>query len=162
MLLNRLLSSRVAWNVSCLPGRGTHVFKSTATVLMSLTHALARSQQHLPDAVLDQCSEADRVIVENIGLVAQETLPALHLAQATIVQDGGKYLLRIPFTAAVASVTLRELRMIQTYNPARVHDIRVGMGDKALVLRIDICNEQTPLACSELEVLRLTKRTRWF
>ena len=76
---------------------------------MSLTHALARSQQHLPDAVLDQCSEADRVIVENIGLVAQETLPALHLAQATIVQDGRKYLLRIPFTELVASVTLREL-----------------------------------------------------
>ena len=83
---------------------------------MSLTHALTRSQQHLPDAVLDQCSEADRVIVENIGLVAQETLPALNLVQATIVQDGGKYLLRLPFAATAASVTLRELCMIQTYN----------------------------------------------
>ena len=35
-------------------------------------------------------------------------------------------------------------------------------GIKALMLRIDICNDQTPLACSEVEVLRLTKRTRWF
>jgi hypothetical protein len=129
---------------------------------MSLATALTRSHQHVPESVLDQCSEADRVIVENIGLVAQEAMPALNLSQATIAQEGGKYLLRVPFTAAAASVTLRELRMIQTYNPARVHDIRVGWGEKALFLRIDICNEQTPLACSELEVVRLTKRTRWF
>ena len=102
------------------------------------------------------------MLVENIALVAQEHVPSLNMALATITTDRGKYLLSVPCNSPAALVTLRELRGIQTYNPARVHDIRVSAREGGLMLRIDICNESAPLACSELEVVRLTKRSRWF
>ena len=126
---------------------------------MSLASALARTHQSLPVAILEQCGEDDRVIVENIALVAQETLPALNLAQATITTEGSKYLLVVP---CLSAATLRELRAIQTYNPARVHDIRLSGREGGVTVRIDICNGTAPLACTELEVVRLTKRSRWF
>lgn len=126
---------------------------------MSLASALARTHQSIPAATLEQCGEEDRVIVENIALVAQETLPALNMAQATITREGGKYLLAIP---CLSAATLRELRAIQTYNPARVHDIRLTAREGGLTLRIDIGNGAAPLTCTELEVVRLTKRSRWF
>lgn len=129
---------------------------------MSLANALARTQQKIPVALLEQCSEDDRVIVENIALVAQEYIPLLNMTLATIASENNKYLLSVPCSTAAAFVTLRELRGIQTYNPARVHDVRITSKEGGLVLRIDICNESAPLSCSELEVVRLTKRTRWF
>lgn len=128
--------------------------------MASLSTALARSHQTLPAAVLEQCPADDRVVVENISLVAQELMPALNLAHATLTQDRGKYHLSVPL--AGGHVTLHDLRGIQTYNPARVHDIRVSVKDAHLLLRIDICSESAPLSCAELEVVRVTKRSRWF
>ena len=87
-------------------------------------------------------------------------MPALNLAQASIATERGKYHVSIPLAAGHTS--LRDLRGIQTYNPARVHDIRVSAKDTHLVLRIDVCSESAPLACAELEVVRVTKRSRWF
>jgi hypothetical protein len=116
--------------------------------------------QALPVAVLEHCSDDDRTVVENICLVAQEYMPALNLAQAAITLERGKYQVCIPLAAGHA--TLNDMRGIQTYNPARVHDIRVLLKDTHIVLRIDICSESTPLSCTELEVVRVTKRSRWF
>ena len=133
--------------------------------MSSLASVLARSHQSIPSVVLEQCSVEDRVVVENIALVAQEHMPSLNLALAVIVKDNNKYLLSLPCNSTSAVVTLRDLRATQTYNPGRVHDIRIASRDPkegGLVVRIDICNESAPLACSELEVVRLTKRSRWF
>ncbi len=125
---------------------------------MSLSQALARSVQQVPAQVLAQCSPDDRVVVENICVVAQELIPTLNLAQASIAKDRNMYQLSVPCAAA----TLADLRAVQTYNPARVHDMRLSVRDGALAIRFDICDEKAPLACSEFDVIRTTKRSRWF
>jgi hypothetical protein len=125
---------------------------------MSLSQALSRSAQQVPAQVLTQCSPDDRVVVENICVVAQELIPSLNLAQTSIAMDRNMYQLSVP----CATATLANLRAVQTYNPARVHDIHLSVRDGALTIRFDICNEKAPLACSEFEVIRTTKRSRWF
>lgn len=92
-------------------------------------------------------------------MVLHEALVATNLSSATLVKDRNRYLLSVPCSGFVS---LADMRTVQAYNPARVHDIRVTCRDSELVVRVDICTESAPLSCSELEVVRVTKRSRWF
>ena len=126
--------------------------------MSSLSTAL-RQQQTLPVAVLEQCTPDDRVVVENIALVAHEAIVTTNLSSATLTKDRNRYLLSMPCSGYVS---LADMRTVQAFNPARVHDIRVIWRDAEMVVRIDVCTETAPLSCSELDVVRVTKRSRWF
>ena len=132
--------------------------------MSSLSNALARSQQSIPVKVLDACLPDDRQIVENIAVVAQAQIPIINIGLCTLNRDTttSKYILTVPCCGTTPVVKLNELRAIQTYNPARVNDIRAFVSEGTFYLRIDICDETMPLTCSELEVVRMTKRSRWF
>ena len=126
--------------------------------MSSLSTAL-RQQQTLPVAVLEQCTPDDRVVVENIALVAHEAIVTTNLSNATLTKDRNRYLLSMPCSGYVS---LADMRTVQAFNPARVHDIRVIWRNAEMVVRIDVCTESAPLSCSELDVVRVTKRSRWF
>lgn len=126
---------------------------------MSNLTTVLRQTQTLPAAVLDQCTPDDRVVVENIALVAHEAIVTTNLSSATLTKDRNRYLLSIPCSGYVS---LADMRTVQAFNPARVHDIRVTTRDAEMVVRIDVCTETAPLSCSELDVVRVTKRSRWF
>ena len=127
--------------------------------LMCSLSTVLRQQQTLPPAVLAQCTPDDRVVVENIAVVAHEAIVTTNLASATLVKDRNKYLLSIP---CAGYVCMADMRTVQAYNPARIHDIRVICRESEMVVRIDVCTESAPLSCSELDIVRVTKRSRWF
>lgn len=119
-------------------------------------------QNEVPASVLAQVPLSDRVLVENILLVAQAELEILNLASTTVVESGG--LLRISCTCAGPSpvVSLCNMRTMQSYSPARVRDVRAVLSDNRLQLVIEVHDANTRVTVSELEVVRVTKKRRFF
>ena len=78
----------------------------------------------VPESALAQLAPEDRVLVENILLVAQAELEILNLASTTVVLSD--CVIRISCTLAGPSplVSLSTMRSVQAYSPARVRDLR--------------------------------------
>ena len=128
---------------------------------MSLAHALGQTlRPKLPDAVLRACLEADRVVVDNIALVALEFIPLLNLPLATLVKRDATYELRIPVTAENSQISLSDMRSIQAHAPARVADVFVVHEQLTFELCLSICDETRLVRFTELDVIRLNKRSR--
>ena len=131
--------------------------------LGSAVHAaLARgARPAVPDNVLANCLPEDKVVVENVLLVAAETVPNANLAATTLARGNGRYRLSLPLAAPLL-VTLSQLRAIQTYNPARVAEAALHADDGKCALVIHVIDQATPLTVSEFDVVRVCKRTRWW
>lgn len=128
---------------------------------MSLANALAHTlRPKLPDAVLRACLEGDRVVVDNIALVALEFVPMLNIPMATIAKRDSTYELRVPITAEISRVSLADMRGIQAHAPARIADVFVEHEPASFELCISICNETSLIRFSELDVVRICKRAR--
>jgi len=128
---------------------------------MSLAQALSHTlRPKLPDGLLRACAEADRVVVDNIALVALEFVPLLNLPMATLVKRDDTYELRLPITAENSRVSLTDMRGIQAYAPARVSDVYVIHETDTFELCVSICNETNLVRFTELDVIRLHKRAR--
>ena len=128
---------------------------------MSLSQALSHTlRPRLPDGVLRACIEADRVVVDNVALVALEYVPLLNLPMATLLKRDDTYELRIPITAESSRVSLADMRGIQSYAPARVSDVCVIHEKDTFELCVSICNETNLVRFTELEVIRVNKRAR--
>lgn len=129
---------------------------------MSLAQALSHTlRPKLPDSVLRACIEADRVVVDNIALVALEFVPLLNLPMATLFKrDETTYELRLPITAESSRVSLADMRGIQTHSPARIADVYVMRDADSFELCVSICNETNLVRFTELDVIRLHKRAR--
>jgi hypothetical protein len=114
----------------------------------------------VPESVLAQLAPEDRVLVENILLVAQAELEILNLASATVVLSDG--VIRISCTVAGPSplVSLSSMRSVQAYSPARVRDLRAVLQDNRLLLVIDVHDRLARVTASEVDVVRLVKRRR--
>lgn len=126
---------------------------------MSLGHVLtgckrARVTEHL----LQQCRPADVLVVENILTVLQDTLPCVNITQAVLRVHSNLY--EITLTVLSGSVTMAQLSIIQTYNPARIADIRVVLVDAALSLILSICDETRPVVCSHIDIVRICKKNK--
>lgn len=123
---------------------------------------LSQNRNELPEQILSSVSEDDRMVVEQIMLVAQAAFHSLNISAASIQVDNGKYLVTTPFEGKRTTVTLADLRAIANYNPARIADIRVCLSEThGPRLRIDICNEATRMPCSQLDILRVSKRSKY-
>jgi hypothetical protein len=116
----------------------------------------------VPESVLAQVPPDDRVLVENILLVAQAELEMLNLAIATVVVGDGS--LRVSCTLAGPSpiVSLANMRGVQSYSPARVRDVRVMLCENRLLLVVDVHDANTRVTASEIEVVRIAKKRRFY
>jgi hypothetical protein len=114
----------------------------------------------VPESALAQLAPEDRVLIENILLVAQAELEILNLPSTTVVTSDG--LVRVSCALAGPSpiVSLSTMRSVQAYSPARVRDLRAVLQDNRLVLVIDVHDRLARVTASEVDVVRLVKRRR--
>ena len=126
--------------------------------LGSALNAVMRTR--VPAAALSQCADADRVLVENVLILAQEMLPLIDVAACSIDLKHGQYRILVP-VAAQTRVGLRELRAIEAYSPARVTGVAVQTGGAVGALCIDIADQNCPITCTELDVVRICKKRRF-
>ena len=129
---------------------------------MASLNAMLQKELHneVPDAVLRQCPEADRVLVENVLRLAQVELVVLNLASTTVALEGRKMVLKCALTGPSPCVPLSSMRTLQAYSPARIVDIRATMHDSSLLLVVEISDANTRISATELEIVRITKRRR--
>ena len=92
--------------------------------MTSLTSILQKGiQNEVPSNILDQCSNEDRVLVENILLIAQAELATLNLPSTTIGILNNKTIISCTLVGADARIGLESMRAIQAYSPARILDV---------------------------------------
>lgn len=128
---------------------------------LSLSTLLQRElQNEVPDAVLRQCPEADRVMAENILRVAQAELVVLNLASTTVSVEGRKITLKCVMTGPSPSVSLSSMRTLQAYSPARVLELRTALHEGHMFLFIELSDSLTRISTTELEVVRVIKKRR--
>lgn len=128
---------------------------------LSLNSMLQRElKNEVPDAVLQQCPEADRVLAENVLRVAQAELVVLNLASTTVSVEGRKITLKCMMTGPSPSVSLSSMRNLQAYSPGRVLDLRTMLHEGHLFLLIDLSDSLTRISTTELEVVRVIKKRR--
>jgi hypothetical protein len=130
---------------------------------MSL-HAMLQKDMHneVPDAVLQNCADADKILVENLLRLAQTELLVLNLASTTIVTEAHKIIVRCALTGPTPSVSLSSMRALQAYSPARVGEVRTILQEGNLLLVLDVCDSSVRMGTTELEIVRITKRHRGF
>jgi hypothetical protein len=130
---------------------------------MSL-HAMLHKDMHneVPDAVLQKCADADKMLVENLLRLAQTELCVLNLASTTIVTESHKIIVRCAMTGPTPSVSLSSMRALQAYSPARVGEVRTILQEGIMFLVLDVCDASVRIGTTELEIVRITKRHRGF
>ena len=69
--------------------------------LGSALNAVMRTR--VPAAALSQCAEADRVLVENVLILAQEMLPLIDVAECSIDLKHGQYRILVQTGGAVGT-----------------------------------------------------------
>jgi hypothetical protein len=118
------------------------------------------SKNEVPESVLAQLAPEDRVLVENLLLVAQAELEILNLASTTVVAS--ESIVRVSCALAGPSplVALSNMRTVQSYSPARVRDVRAVLQENRLLLVIDVHDRNARVTASEINVVRLVKRRR--
>lgn len=117
-------------------------------------------KNEVPDSVLRQCPEAERIIVENVLRVAQAELMVLNLSASTLCIEGRKIIIKSPLTGPSPSVSLSSMRSVQAYSPARVLEIRSMLQDGHILLVIELSDSVTRISTTELEVIRVVKKRR--
>ena len=114
----------------------------------------------VPENALAQCKPADRTVVENILVVTQETIPTIDITRCVLTNEGGIYHVSVPSVHPEDKVSLRELMNIQAYNAARIQDIHVRYKNDALNLHILIYDETTPIVTSQIDIMRICKKSK--
>ena len=111
--------------------------------------------------MLEGCLPNDRAVVENIVTVLCDAAPTLSISNAVFERKARSYVITIPLCSE-GHVSINALRQAMNYAPARVHDVvllaRPGL---APALRVDIGDEKAPVHSSDIDVIRIQKRTRF-
>jgi hypothetical protein len=129
--------------------------------MASLSSMLQKElHNEVPDAVLRQCPDADRMLVENLLRLSQAELVVLNLASTTVTVEGHKIVLKCALTGPTAAVSLSSMRSLQAYSPARVLDVRVALCDGNMFLVIEVSDATSRITATELEIVRITKKRR--
>lgn len=126
--------------------------------LNTVLHNVIRPK--IPDNVLTPCLLADRQLVENILLVVQELNPSMDVTQCVLTKNATMYTVMIPSTNASDVISLSEMRDIQTYAPGRISDIHVLYRNDKLTMKLSIRDETSPITCTQLDIIRVSKRKR--
>ena len=114
----------------------------------------------VPDSVLEHCPESERMLCENVLMVAQTEIDILNLASTVVTVSGSSIILRCNVQGSESSVSLNQLRTIQAYSPARVRDVAVGLCSNTLTLSITIADSNTRVTASDTEIIRVVRKRR--
>ena len=114
----------------------------------------------VPESVLQQCAEEDKILIKNLLRVAQTEILVLNLASTSIVTEGHKTVIRCLLTGPSPNVSLSSLRSLQAYSPARVSEVRVMLFEGSLALVLEVYDTSRRMTSSEYEVIRIVKRRR--
>ncbi len=129
---------------------------------MASLNAMLQKELHneVPETVLRQCPDADRVFVENVLRLAQVELVVLNLASTTVTVEGRKIVLKCALTGPSPCVSLSSMRSLQAYSPARIVEVKAVVHDGNMLIVLEITDPSTRISTTELEIVRITKRRR--
>lgn len=119
------------------------------------------SRPKVPEATLNKCLPADRIVVENILLIVQDVIAFADISTAVITLKNNKYEVSVPLCQH-CTVSLEDMRCIEAYSPARVGLISVNSAGTDLNLRLSIVDEQSVMSITEVDVIRISKKRRMF
>jgi hypothetical protein len=100
----------------------------------------------------------DRLILENIAVLAQAVVPELNLTLADVSKQGEVYTMRLPASSAELRVNLSQLREIEGYSPARVIDVCVRSGGEHASVVVQVATENRPVFVQETDIVRIKRR----
>jgi hypothetical protein len=119
------------------------------------------SRPQVSEVVLSQCLEADRVVVENILTVVQDVITFVDISSCSIEVKNNQYRISIPLCKNSA-VSLQDFRTIESYSPARISSISLVSCDASLYIQIKIVDESFSMSCTQVDLIRVTKKQRFF
>jgi hypothetical protein len=121
---------------------------------LSLATVLRRG---VPEHALACAAAADRALLENVALLAQQVVPELDLTRAQADKSGETYTLRLPWSGGDVAVSLASLREIESYSPFRIVDVCVRGGENACVV-VQVATENRRIEFTEVDIVRLKRR----
>ena len=129
---------------------------------MSLSDSLRSAiRQRIPESVLSVCEVADRIVIENILTVLAESTK-ININMSTLEVKPRGYCVSVPISNDM-QISLLDLRQVETYSPARVLDLRIVIKNgQTATLQILVANEKSVVMVQDTDVLRITKRRRWW
>ena len=130
---------------------------------LSLGKTLASVMRRgVPEQALEGCAAADRLLLENVAHRAQQAVPELDVTRAAVRMEKDVYVLRLPASVSEITVDLSQLREIEAYSPFRVVQVGVAVGGtEGVWVEVRVATESRPLAFSEVDIVRITKRKRF-
>lgn len=116
---------------------------------------------NIPELITSTCDEDDKILLENVIHLALEIFTDVNISLASSTKSERSYDIRIPFSANLQCVSLREMQEVQNYSPARIADVAVeSKADQHPHLKIVILRANARLVCTQYDVIRINKRRR--
>ena len=112
------------------------------------------------NAELTAFDKSDKTLLENIMHLAQETIPQIDLTSTEMTKTPDVFCLRLHLSNREALISLQQLRSIQAYSPARILDVQVAVLPETVQVLVRVASETSNIMYSEVDVIRITKRTR--
>lgn len=145
---------------------------------MSLADLLTKQQFHVPESVTNNIhDEDDRMLVENICAAVQASIECANTNAARVIDTPEKYKIVVPLVGSKA-VALHDMRAVMNFNPTRISDIVINIGSKAddaagkgtaaetrpegATVTVHVCKQSTRMPVTQLDIIRVTKRSKWF
>lgn len=114
----------------------------------------------VPENVLSQCKTHDTQVVENILMACSHMCPITDVNNCCIENVNNSYRLKIPL--ARGCLSYHDLSNIAHHAPTRIEDIVLNVKNAELpTLDITIADETKPILISDVEIVRVKKRSRW-
>ena len=113
-----------------------------------------------PERLLHALNESEKTLLENIMHLAQETIPQIDLTSAEMTKTPDVFCLRLHLSSREVVISLQQLRLIQAYSPARILDVQVAVLPETVQVLVRVAAETANIMYSEVDVIRITKRTR--
>ncbi len=87
-------------------------------------------------------------------------MPELNITLAEAQRHGDVYVVRIPASTPEITVDLSQLREIEAYSPFRILQVGVTFAADNASVEIRVATENRPIAFSEVDIVRISKRGR--
>jgi len=110
--------------------------------------------------LLQSVNESDKMMLENIMHLAQETIPQIDLTMTDMTKASDVFVLCLHVAERDLVISLQQLRSIQAYSPARILDVQVAVMPLVVTVLVRVASEAANIMYSEVDVIRITKRTR--
>jgi hypothetical protein len=125
----------------------------------TLGHAIANVMRRtIPEHTLLNVPESDKILLQNIVHLVQDSITDVNVSLMEVEKGVDVYIIRLPMSMRTFTVTLEQLRQIQAYSPARIHDASVTLASDTPYITLRVTTEARPLMYSEIDIIRIRKR----